>query len=60
MEEKRFKRYNEKLDYLNQTIENLYKWTENVDLNEFFNKLELQKRYGIYHAFQISVEIITE
>ncbi|MHA1490515.1 MAG: type VII toxin-antitoxin system HepT family RNase toxin [Promethearchaeota archaeon] len=60
MEEDRIKRYNEKLDYLNQTIENLTEWTENLDVIEFINNLELQKRYGIYHAFQISVEIITD
>jgi hypothetical protein len=28
MEEERIKRYNDKLEYLNQTIENLNDWTE--------------------------------
>ncbi len=60
MEEERIKRYNDKLEYLNQTIENLNNWTETVDSKEFIERLELQKQYGIYHAFQIGIEIITD
>ena len=60
MEEERIKRYNDKLEYLNQTIENLNDWTESVDTKEFIERLELQKQYGIYHAFQIGIEIITD
>ena len=60
MEEERIKRYNDKLEYLNQTIENLNEWTESIDSKEFVERLELQKQYGIYHAFQIGIEIITD
>ncbi len=60
MEEERIKRYNDKLEYLNQTIKNLNDWTENLDSKEFIESLELQKQYGIYHAFQIGIEIITD
>jgi len=60
MEEERIKRYNDKLEYLNQTIKNLNDWTENLDSKEFIENLELQKQYGIYHAFQIGIEIITD
>jgi len=60
MEEERIKRYNDKLEYLNQTIENLNDWTENIDPKEFIERLELQKQYGIYHAYQIGIEIITD
>ncbi len=60
MEEERIKRYNDKLEYLNQTIENLNDWTESIDTKEFIERLELQKQYGIYHAFQIGIEIITD
>ena len=60
MEEERIKRYNDKLEYLNQTIENLNDWTESIDTREFVESLELQKQYGIYHAFQIGIEIITD
>jgi len=60
MEEERIKRYNDKLEYLNQTIENLNDWTESIDSKEFIERLELQKQYGIYHAFQIGIEIITD
>jgi len=60
MEEERIKRYNDKLEYLTQTIENLNDWTENVDSKEFIEHLELQKQYGIYHAFQIGIEITTD
>jgi len=60
MEEERIKRYNDKLEYLNQTIEHLNEWTENIDSRDFIESLELQKQYGIYHAFQIGIEIITD
>jgi len=60
MEEERIKRDNDKLNYLNQTIENLNNWTESIDSREFIERLELQKQYGIYHAFQIGIEIITD
>ena len=60
MEEERIKRYNDKLEYLNQTIENLNNWTESIDSKEFIERLELQKQYGIYHAFQIGIEIISD
>ncbi|MBY8985320.1 MAG: DUF86 domain-containing protein [Candidatus Lokiarchaeota archaeon] len=60
MEEERIKRYNDKLEYLNQTIKNLNDWTESIDSTEFIEQLELQKQYGIYHAFQIGIEIITD
>lgn len=48
------------MEYLNQTIENLNNWTESIDSKEFIERLELQKQYGIYHAFQIGIEIITD
>ncbi|TET05707.1 MAG: DUF86 domain-containing protein [Promethearchaeota archaeon] len=60
MEEERIKRYNDKLEYLNQTIEHLNEWTESIDSREFTERLELQKQYAIYHAFQIGIEIITD
>ena len=60
MEEERIKRYNDKLEYFNQTIKNLEEWTENIDIKEFTENLELQKQYAIYHAFQISLEIVTD
>jgi len=60
MEEERLKRYNDKLEYLNQTIENLNDWTGTIDPKEFIERLELQKQYGIYHAFQIGIEIISD
>ncbi len=60
MEDERIRRYNDKLEYLNQTIEHLNEWTESIDSREFTERLELQKQYGIYHAFQIGIEIITD
>ncbi len=60
MEEERIKRYNDKLEYLNQTISNLYEWTEGIDSRKFSESIELQKQYGIYHAFQLSIESITD
>lgn len=60
MKEERIKRYYEKLEYLDQTIENLDRWTKGIDVKEFINNVELQNQYGIYHAFQIAIEIITD
>ena len=60
MEEQRIKRYKEKIKYLKETTDNLESWTVDVNKTYFQNKLELQKKYGIYHAFQISVEIISD
>ena len=60
MKEERIKRYYDKLEYLNQTIKNLNRWTKGINIKDFINNLELQKRYGIYHAFQIAIEIITD
>ena len=60
MEEERIKRYNDKLEYLNQTVKNLYEWTEGIDSKKFSESIELQKQYGIYHAFQLSIETITD
>ena len=56
----RLKRYNDKLEYLNQSIKYLNDWTKNVDVKEFLKDLDMQKKYGIFYAFQITVEIITD
>ncbi len=60
MEEERIKRYNDKLEYFIQTLTNLEDWTKDIDVKEFTQNLELLKQYGIYHAFQILLEIITD
>ncbi|MBD3197803.1 MAG: DUF86 domain-containing protein [Candidatus Lokiarchaeota archaeon] len=60
MDKDRLKRYKEKLEYLDKTIKHLRDWTLNVEENEFTNEVELQKRYSIYHAFQILVEIVSD
>ncbi len=60
MEEERIKRYNDKLEYFNKTITNLEDWTKDIDVKKFTQNLELLKQYGIYHAFQILLEIITD
>ena len=56
----RLKRYNDKLENLNQSIKYLNDWTKNVDVKEFLEDLDMQKKYGIFYAFQITVEIITD
>lgn len=58
--EQRLKRYNDKLEYLDQSIKYLNDWTKNVDVKEFIEDLDTQKKYGIFHAFQITIEIITD
>ncbi|MHA1526163.1 MAG: DUF86 domain-containing protein [Promethearchaeota archaeon] len=60
MEEERIKRYNDKLEYFIQTITNLEDWTKDIDVKKFTQNLELLKQYGIYNAFQILLEIITD
>ena len=60
MEEERIKRYSDKIEYLNQTVENLCDWIDDIDSKEFVESINLQKQYGIYHAFQIGIDIITD
>jgi uncharacterized protein YutE (UPF0331/DUF86 family) len=60
MEEQRIKRYKEKIKFIKETTDNLESWTVDINKTYFQNKLELQKKYGIYHAFQIAVEIISD
>ncbi len=60
MNKERLFRYKEKLEYLEVTISNLEEWTRDLQEQEFLDSSKLQFRYGIYHAFQIAVEIITD
>ncbi len=60
MNKERLMRYKAKLNYLENTIGNLEEWTGDINHEYFVNELNLQKKYGIYHAFQIAVEIITD
>lgn len=58
MSKQRLIRYREKIEYLDETIRNLEDWTQEIESNYFVDILDLQKKYGIYHAFQIAVEIV--
>ena len=60
MDKERLLRYKEKLEYLEKTLGNLKEWTHDIDEQYFVNRLDLQKKYGIYHAFQIAVEITSD
>ncbi|MFO7796320.1 MAG: DUF86 domain-containing protein [Promethearchaeati archaeon] len=60
MDEERLLRYKEKLKYLETTIGNLTDWTYDIEDKVFIKETALQKRYSIYHAFQIVVEIISD
>jgi uncharacterized protein YutE (UPF0331/DUF86 family) len=60
MEKKRIKRYDEKLEFLTQLIENLDKWTNDIDEAEFNNNINLIHQYGIYHAFQLAIETVLD
>ena len=59
-EKKRIIRYNKKLEKLSQNTENLNEWTEGINEIVFKENLKLIKKYGIYHAFQIAVEIVSD
>ncbi|MBD3211828.1 MAG: DUF86 domain-containing protein [Candidatus Lokiarchaeota archaeon] len=60
MDEERLLRYKEKLKYLEKTIGNLKNWIYDIEKKTFNTESALQKRYSIYHAFQIIVEIISD
>lgn len=59
LDNKRIERYIEKLEYFNQLTKKLQEWMEELDENLFLN-LDLKEQFGIYHGFQIIIEIITD
>ncbi|MGV9171080.1 MAG: type VII toxin-antitoxin system HepT family RNase toxin [Promethearchaeia archaeon] len=60
MDKDRLLRYKEKLEYLKNTVGQLQDWTGEVEKEDFLKESGIQKRYSIYHAFQIAVEIISD
>ncbi|MBD3256160.1 MAG: DUF86 domain-containing protein [Candidatus Lokiarchaeota archaeon] len=56
---KRIERYIEKFEHLKKLNNKLNEWTKSLD-EEGFVALDLKEQYGIYHAFQIIAEIITD
>jgi len=56
---KRIERYVEKLEHFNKISNKLNDWVKNLDGNGFLD-LDLKEQFGIYHAFQIIIEIITD
>lgn len=60
MNKARLLRYKEKIKYLEKTVGNLEDWMIDISDEMFKTESELQKRYSIYHAFQIAVEIISD
>jgi len=59
LDKSRIERYIEKLEHLKKLLDKLYDWTDNLEINEFLN-LNLKEQFGIYHASQIIIEIITD
>lgn len=59
IDDTRLERYIEKLEHFKKLALKLEKWTENVDKEKFVS-LDLKEQFGIYHAFQILVEITTD
>lgn len=60
LDNKRIERYIEKLERFNKLMEHLKEWTKNVNEEIFFTNLDLKEQFGIYHAYQIIVEIMTD
>lgn len=60
MDKERLKRYKEKLEYLDKTFGNLKEWISYIEEKEFISESAVQKRYSIYHAFQIAIEITAD
>jgi len=59
LDNSRFERYIEKLDYFRKLMDKLEEWVKDIDANSFIS-LDLKEQFGIYHIFQIIVEIITD
>ncbi len=59
IDKKRIERYIEKLEHLKQLLKEIYKWTADINIEDFI-KLDLKEQFGIYHAFQIIIEIMTD
>jgi uncharacterized protein YutE (UPF0331/DUF86 family) len=59
LDNKRIERYIEKLEHFNKIMKKLVEWIEYLDDNRFL-ALDLKEQFGIYHAFQIIIEIITD
>ena len=55
----RIERYIEKLEHLDKLFKKLNEWISNIEENEFLS-LDLKEKFGIYHASQIIIEIITD
>ncbi len=60
LDNKRIERYIEKLEHFNKLMELLKEWTKNINEEIFFTNLDLKEQFGIYHAYQIIVEIMTD
>ena len=60
MDEDRLKRYYDKKRILNENIKYFEKWTRDISAKKFKDNLEVQIKYSIYYAFQISVETMTD
>ncbi len=60
MDEKRIKRYKEKIEYFKNLMGELNEWTQGLNENDFVNNLSLREQFSIYHAYQIILEIATD
>lgn len=59
LESKRIERYIEKLEHFNKLMEKLQEWIKDLDEIKFIES-DLKDQFGIYHAFQIIIEIIAD
>lgn len=54
--EDRLLRYRERLEYVGKRAINLHEWTEHIKRDILVESLNLQDKYGIHHAFQLSID----
>ncbi|MHA1342773.1 MAG: type VII toxin-antitoxin system HepT family RNase toxin [Promethearchaeota archaeon] len=59
LDKKRIERYVEKLEHLKKIMKEFHKWIKDID-DKLFLASDLKEQFGIYHGFQIMVEIITD
>ncbi|MFO8020717.1 MAG: DUF86 domain-containing protein [Promethearchaeia archaeon] len=55
----RIERYIEKLEHFKSYMKNLENWIKDIGKKDFL-AINLKDQFAIYHAFQLSVEIITD
>ncbi|WP_371802316.1 DUF86 domain-containing protein [Candidatus Lokiarchaeum ossiferum] len=60
MKEERKQRYFNKLHHFGKYLSLLSEWIGDQDSKQLANKLNYQELFGIYHAFQLAMEVVAD